>query len=246
MQVDVTITAVRRPEVLFETLYSFNYNLLGAHDCRAIVNVDPVGWCKNQDDIVHVVKEFFPGNNIVCFPKDPNFSEAFRRVWDRVEAEWVFHLEDDWKLERKVDLVEMVNIMDRNKNLASLRLPQFNSDDKHMKNWNLFFPWNGEYFECPEENKVGGGFCGHPSLIRGSFVKVCRELLDPTKNPEKQFHHGNPALNQEHIKWDYGVYGFPGESNYITDIGRKWMVKNGYHKKGNKAWFMQWEKEESK
>ena len=126
--------------------------------------------------------------------------------------------------------------------LALLRLPQFRSTETEMKNWDRVYPWNGAYFECPEEMKQAVGFCGHPSLIKGDYVKLCREHLLTDRNPEKQFHGGNDKLVDEALRWKYGVYGQPNQSNYIRDLGREWAVNNGWKKKGNKAHFVEWEK----
>ena len=58
MQIDVTITACRRTLLLRETLESFTENLLKFADCRAIINVDPVG-PDTQEATTKVASEFF-------------------------------------------------------------------------------------------------------------------------------------------------------------------------------------------
>jgi hypothetical protein len=47
----------------------------------------------------------------------------------------------------------------------------------------------------------------------------------------------------EVLRWRYGVYAKPNQPNVIADLGRKWMVEHRLRKKGNKAWFLEWEKE---
>jgi hypothetical protein len=42
-------------------------------------------------------------------------------------------------------------------------------------------------------------------------------------------------------KWRYGVFAEQNQPPVIRDIGRKWMIENGYRKAGNKAFFTQWE-----
>ena len=42
----------------------------------------------------------------------------------------------------------------------------------------------------------------------------------------------------------YGVYIKQNSAPMVKDIGRDWMIKSGYRKAGNKAWFDQWEKKE--
>ena len=110
-----------------------------------------------------------------------------------------------------------------------------------MKNWKYFYPFNGEFFECPKHLRREVGFCGHPSLIRGEFVQNIAPYLDQEKNPEKQFHHGRPELMQEIDCWRYGVFAEPNQPPAIRDIGRKWMIQNKFKKAGSKAFFTQWE-----
>ena len=238
---EMTITATNRIDVLYKTISSFMENMMFRCDVEAIVNVDNVGDAGNPERVLKIVELFLP---IKCSRQslEPNFSEAFRFCWSMVEADWVLNLEDDWQLMHWVEIRDMIAILEEEEDLALLRLPQFRSTEDQMKNWDKFFPWNGKYFECPDELRQAVGFCGHPSLIKGEFVKKCAPLLDPTINPEKQFHGDNPALVEEVMKWRYGVFSKPNSPNYIQDLGREWAVKHGFQKKGNKAWFTEWEK----
>jgi hypothetical protein len=237
MQIDVTITATLRPEILLKTVDSFMHNLLSEQDCKCILNIDPVGWSKPQD-IYDICRDYFP-KVVLREARTPNFGAAFKWCWEQVSAPWVLHLEDDWELKREIDIHDMVKII-LTHNLALLRLPQFKSGEREMKNWNKFFPWNGVYYECPD--KIGLGFCGHPSLIRWSFVNNTVHHLNENKNPEKQFHVKTGPIAEEVQKWNFGVYGKPGWGLVIQDLGRKWMVKNGWRKKGSKAFFLEWER----
>lgn len=239
--IDVTITACRRRELLFKTLNSFLENALWNQDFRIIVNVDPVGVNELSYKSVELCYWFSPKVKFRC-PEKPNFSEAFKWCWDQVEADWVLHLEDDWEMLIRVDIRHMMGILKSHPTLALLRLPQFRSTETEMKNWDRVYPWNGRYFECPEKMRQAVGFCGHPSLIKGNYVKLCRQHLLTDRNPEKQFHGGNDKLVDEVLRWEYGVYGHPNQPNYIQDLGRQWSVNNGWKKAGNKAHFMQWEK----
>jgi hypothetical protein len=240
---DITITASRRSQVLRKTLESFKTNLLGDLPCRVIINIDPVGVDEAPEFCLDVCRMFFDD---VCYriQSVPNFSDAFKWTWSKVKDDYVLHLEDDWLLLRKVDLKDILWTLHSEPDLALLRLPQFRSGANSMKNWNLYFPYNGVYFECPEILKMEAGFCGHPSIIKGSFVKSIAPHIDTKTNPEKQFHRGPKEIMCVVKKWRYGVYAKPDEPPAIADLGRKWMVENKLRKKGNKAWFTQWEKED--
>jgi len=237
---DILITATKRPDVLAKTLDSFKKNLFKDAPVTVFLNVDPVGSTCDPRVLLEVVLDYFP-NVVWRNPAIPDFAKAFKWCWMQSSADWVFHLEDDWELLRPVDMGKLISILEKNKDLALLRLPFFYSGEDRMKNWNKFFPWNGEFYECPKEMRQGVGFCGHPSLIKGEFVHSIAPHLSEESNPEKQFHHINTKVINEVLKWRYGVYGVPISPPFLKDLGRKWMVQNNLKKKGSKAFFTTWE-----
>lgn len=243
----VLICATKRLEILYKTISSMMEKLLWRGACDAIVNVDPVGHPSDSAvRVIRTVELFVP----VIFSREalqPHFGVAFYSLWNMAadrsqDYDYVFHLEDDWQMLQDVDVRDMTKILESEPDLALLRLPQFKSTEDKMKNWDKFFPWNGKYFECPDELRQGVGFCGHPSLIKMEYVKNCAPHIEPTVNPEKQFHGGNKPLLKEVMKWRYGVFSKPNHPNYIQDLGREWMIKNNYRKAGSKAFFTEWEK----
>jgi len=236
--IDITMTATIRPELIRETLGSFKRNLFLNHPCKLIINVDPVGEKQDPAKIVDIAREYFPTVKFRISPK-PHFGRAFKWCWSEVEADLVFHLEEDWELLQEVDLQAMINLLNLEPDLAILRLPAFKANENNMKNWNLFFKWNGRYFECPHDHRTAAGFSGHPSLIRSEFVKSTRELLIEELNPEKQFHYKR-IVKREVLKWRYGVFSQPNHPAYIRDMGREWMIKNRFAKQGVKGFFTQW------
>lgn len=244
---DVTMTATLRHEVLEETLASFRMNLFKNHPIRLIINIDPVG-DSTVDDVLKVCEKYIDFRTEWNAPDTPSFPKAFRWVWSKVSSPVVFHLEEDWALLREVDLdVRLLFTMAVIQDLAILRLPFFKSGIDSMKNWNLFFPYNGLYYECPQELKKRVGFCGHPSLIRKDWIVSVRDHLTDDFNPEKalQFSdkRGDPELQAKIEAWNYAVIGKPGDDKYIDDLGRPWMARHPeWRKKGNKSFFTEWTK----
>lgn len=241
--IDITMTACRRPEILNRTLASFFGNLVGLAeaDLRLIINIDPVGREVAAHDCIKVCERYF-SNMVIRTPDRPSFPKAFRWVWQQVEAPMVLHLEDDWEMVREASLEDMVRLFARDPFLMIMRLAAFRSEGETMKNWNKFFSWNGEYYEPPEEEKGLLAFCGHPSLIRKSFIEYVAPRLDPEKNPEKQIKGKNGKIGSFLLNFKYGVFSQPDTGPIVRDIGRQWMVQNGFQKKGPKAWFTEWEK----
>jgi len=247
----ITMTATIRPDILFQTLESFERNLfIDLHQYKIAINIDPVG-IGIAKDVKDVVFHFFGKKN--CYIRTPSrasFPEAFKWVWSCIEEEpdidYVFNLEDDWKLLREHSLFSMMSRLEIEPDLALLRLPMFHANEKDMKNWNKFYPYNGKYYECPEELTLVTGFCGHPSLIRSKFVWDTATNIDTNINPEKQFHTTNVPVLDIVSKYRYGVVGVPGTGPLIKDIGREWLAGTNWQKKGNKAWFVEWELNENR
>lgn len=238
--IDITMTATKRPAVLDVTLSSFKRHLFKDTPCRLILNIDPAGLPISAERVVKVAQKYFDCR-VVRIPSMASFPKAFHWAWSQaVSADFVFNLEDDWELLRSIDLGDMIKIMERNHDLAILRLPWKPLDKITSKNWKYFFPWNSQFFECPSRLKRSIGFCGHPSLIRGEFVRATVRYLNTEQNSEKQFHY-NHKIVTEVDKWRFGVYGYPEQSAAIKDIGRRWMVGAGLKKAGSKAFFTNWE-----
>lgn len=243
MDLDVTITACRRSDILYQTLESFWQKLFypSGHEFRVIINIDPIGTDKDSDNIITLCHHFFA--EVLCRTTIvPDFSSAFLWTWSQVKTKYFIHLEDDWQLLRPIDLNYVIYLLENDPELALLRLPQFASVGGIMKNWNKFFPFNGLYYECPKDLKRGVGFCGHPSIIKKEFVDAVLPYMKIGHNPEKQLHgHGCSEVLEEIDKWEFGVYSEPDSPPAIKDIGRRWMVENGFMKEGAKAFFLKWQ-----
>lgn len=239
---DITITATRRPELLDVTLRSFTKYLFRPEiPTRIIINVDPAGHSIDSSAVVAVCHRYSDSVFSRC-PISAHFPSAFKWVWSQAEAPFVFHLEEDWELTRSIDLLEMMEVMNRNKDVAILRLPYRPVTDR-SKNWSVFFPWNGEFFECPSESKGSLGFCGHPSLIRYDFVVQAASNLNTASNPEKQIKWRNPLMGPLLDRYRFGVFSERDQPAAIRDIGRNWMIQHGWRKVGvNKEQFTEWQK----
>lgn len=241
--IDITMTATRRPEILNKTLSSFREYLFGPRcDLRLIINIDPVGHEECTTEDVLRVCHYYMGDNVVYrAPEKPSFPQAFHWVWSMASNEFVFHLEEDWELLRPIDLSTMMYHV--HMHFAHLRLSQWRSEKK-LKNWKWFLEYDKDRraFIIPEDVAGTIGFCGHPSLNSLHFVKTCVDHMDPNRNPEKQIKWRNKALWQQIGRMHFGVYQNPNEPAAVRDIGRKWMIKNGWAKAGNKEHFVTWEK----
>lgn len=248
---DIMTTATLRPELLKRTFDSHIENLFGEHHIKNAtlnINIDKTGCAesKKKDKLEEILGYLstIPFKRVNLRVSDePHFPSAFCWCLGQIGEPLTFNLEDDWELVKKVDFEEMIECFIKDRSLAHLRLSAFNSTEaKRLKTWNKFCPWNGKYYEIPKSLRGTIGWAGHPSLNRTSFLMYFASIIDKTKNPEKQIKGGYKIITNSR----FGVFHKQKESAAIHDIGRKWMVKNGFRKQGNKAWFTNWCREESR
>jgi len=224
-QIDITISATIRPELLYVTLDSFKSKLLKNNfKYRVILNVDPIGDDKyNQQKMLDITKFFFD-NIVYNFPKEPNFPKAVIWCWKQVESDYVFHLEDDWFLIKNINLNSMINILNNNSDIASLRLSKTDQKETGKKIKDFV------YHEKLSLN---------PTLFNGKFIKEVVKMMDDKLNPEKQLRCSNLNKRTRFIcKWKHVIYTKEGNGILIKDIGREWMETTKYHKQ---IAFINWE-----
>ncbi|MFW9899884.1 MAG: hypothetical protein ACFFDY_01195 [Candidatus Thorarchaeota archaeon] len=250
MIINITMTAIRRPELHERVLKSFCEKMFYPameKDPRLkigiYINLDPIGE-GTKEETRYIFRKMFPKSDIgIHEPIKAHFGKAFWRTWccNATPADFTFHLEDDWELLQSVDLLNLIRIMQKFPTLQILRLNAFKGGTYWTKNWNKYIPWNGIFYEIPPNERGLLGFTGHPSLIRQSFINEIAPQLNPNRNPEKQIKGKNQKF--KHLFQDlnrYGVWGMRGKGPIVRDIGRPWMIKNGYRKKGSKAWFTEY------
>jgi len=219
--IDITMTAVIRPDVLNLTLSSFCRKMfIDKYSYRLILNVDPIGEKKDQKVMYDVASKYFK-NIVVNYPTEPGFTKAVIWCWSNVISDYVFHLEDDWNLLVPINLKSMVRILDKTPDLASLRLNKLNTIVRRET----------EFVYCPKLSL-------NPSLIRGKFIKGVVPLMVDNFNPEKQLRIGFNNERSDYIsKWKYGIYIKDSRHRTVLDIGRTWMRQSPYKKKTG---FMSW------
>ena len=251
---DITCTATLRPELLKVTLDSHIKYLFkkDAVKGRLIINVDVTGTkttCKDEqvyllqkiEEIVHETPFY---EKVIRVSYIPNFPDAFNWCMRQTKTRMVFNLEEDWEMLLPIDFEKMWEVFKEQKNLVHLRLSAFRSEENTLKNWNRFLRWNGKYYEVSEEERGIIGWAGHPSLNRTNFMYGCLVLIDNKLNPEKQiksrrYPHSMNHFLQEHR---FGSFHLRSSPPAIKDIGRQWMILNGWEKAGNKAFFTHWQR----
>ena len=254
---DIAIVATLRPELLERTIKSFVENLWGkdwlTYLGNVYVNVDKDGAEEKDAPILcHTVERFlrkYFGDIVVINFKEAHFPTAWLWGIQQTTADYVFHLEEDWLLNYPHDFGEMLSMFYKYPSLKHLRFNYFKSGDVSTKLWQKYFAhWNGNFFEIGDEAVVPVGWCGHPSLNDGKWLRALAKDINPAKNPEKQFHYHPDFVNKWVIGNQFGIFQPRNADRAITDIGRQWMAEHGYRKTGgiNVEWFTHWEKSNPK
>lgn len=252
---DVAIVATLRPELLDQTIKSFADNLWRewVPYARFFINIDKAG-CEDQNEAAYkvyqvkqTVIDLLGEENVLFNVKEPYFPTAWLWGIQQTSSRLVFHLEEDWIINYRHDFTKMVEIFDDFPNLVHLRLNQFVSTERTTKLWGKYYAfWNNHFFDIEERGIAPVGWCGHPSLNRGNWLRGAAKDIVPNRNPEKQFHY-YPEFVKKHVTGkQFGIFQPPKSGRAITDIGREWMRQNKYVKTGgaNVEWFTNWKKDE--
>lgn len=224
--IDITCTCTLRPKIFEKTMNSFFKYMLNNVPCRLIMNVDPIGEDGvTQNDMIHIAQKFPFKQFLINTPKEPKFTKAVIWCWKNIQNEYILHLEDDWELLLEIDIKNMLNILKKNKNLASLKLSKEN------------LKFNSESFLSGVlyEEK----FSLNPNLVKREFLYNVVTKMIEDKNPEKQIRINNNNGMSDYIKkWKFGIYTYSGINKIVNDLGRPWMTNTKFKKP---IGFMKWE-----
>lgn len=245
---DLICTATLRPELIKQTFDSHIKHLFHDHirKARLVVNIDMVG-SENPEGTLSEILAYFDSipfrDMTLHVSHQPHFGRAFNWCLRQIYEPLTFNLEEDWALGIDLDFEEMGFYFDQDPDLVHLRLSMFESKfseerQHYMKTWNKFVQHNGRYFSIKRDLRGTIGWAGHPSLNKTSFLMGFGAVMDPEKNHEKQIKGHRPIILNSH----FGVFHPKNTLPAIKDIGREWMNKMGYQKKGIKAFFTEWEK----
>lgn len=224
--IDITTTATVRPKILNHTLSSFcNKMLTDKNRYRLIINIDPIGSDIKSKEVLKVAQNYFD-DVVVNFPTNPCFTQAVIWCWSQVQADYVFHLEDDWELLIPINIDMMIDILNKNESMASLRLNKFRTRKNKCAVKHGFSPF-------PQLSL-------NPTLFKGKFIKSVFPLMVISKNPEKQLRPvDNSELSITLKKWSHAIYTKESYNRVVKDTGRIWMNQTQFKKKTG---FLFWEK----
>jgi len=223
MNIDIATSATIRPDILNKTLSSFRANLLNSnHEYRLIINIDPVGEKKNPKKVLAVARSHFD-NVVHRIPRSPSFVGAVIWCWSQVEADLVFHLEDDWTMDQPVDLDKMLQTISAHDEFSSFGLSKLVLKVLLKRRKKVTFRDSA----LIEVDKMSL----NPVFIRRGFVNEASRLLSKKGNPEKQLRVVNPHCGKFIKTTRHCMYIEQGQGALVTDIGRPWMRKSRLYTK---------------
>ncbi len=242
-KIDITTTSVIRPEILDGTFESFTKYLFKQKSrYRLFINIDPLGDKNKIPDMIDVCNKYFNEvhYNIATFP---SFPKAVLWLWkqtSKTNSKFIAHIEDDWIIYRDVNIDHMINILNKYKDLACLRLYKFDiPKSNHPKLFGKWYQYHKEGFYIAKDGSDQFGL--NPVLIKKEFINEALPLLRKDINPEKQMRAAHPWMYDFIMKWKYGIYGEPGDKILVWGKrGKYWREQMGY-KKG-KMGFTSWVK----
>lgn len=115
-KVSFCTTALARPEIINQTYQSFSENIenLDFFKCKLYINIDPIPNDKKlQQGVLEVAKSYF-SDVFVRMPAKANFTCALSWCWSSADTPYIFQLEDDWILLKKMDFNKISNLFDDN------------------------------------------------------------------------------------------------------------------------------------
>lgn len=217
MNLDFTMTAMCRPEIVARTLASFSDMLCGVkmRNQTLHLNIDPLPTGRDVNGVLLVASMYFASVQFHTPPK-PSFPAAVKWCWSQSATPYFFHLEDDWILKQSVYIDALFEQFTDHPELScvNLRAYNFNEDDPRI--------------------------CLSPCLLRADHARVMAERMSLTANPEKQLRPIGPDNPEGGKHGKYISKTIPVE-RVIEDIGRPWLERSGCQKNSDEPGWTAWE-----
>ena len=226
----VTLTAVRRPDLLARTLASFAEALRQGFPVGPVfVNLDPVmGDARAQTECRDVVRAHFPEAKIFE-PETASFGAAVIRLWTHVPDGPVLHLEDDWTCLHEIDLDAARHFLEGKTTMVCFR-----NNHHGRKGERVYSETRHRYpvlWGLMHRKRRVPLFNTGPALADGSFLRACALRMDATLDPEKQMRRPmNSELNDWLERYRCRFLKAPDGGLLLTDDGREWRAARGLDK----------------
>ncbi len=220
---DITFVCGRRPDLLGKTLASLTRQITAHFSVGTVhANIDPFcGSPADGDKCEALLRDTFPKVQ-VRRPGEASFGAAVKWLWQQPATDLFLHMEDDWEilhpiapddvLPRFVGAVTQVQLASRDR----LYLPKTYS---FKASWRKTFGlklFKKVHLDEPL-------FATSPSFLVSNFARVCAEMMDPGKDPEKQLFAPGTPLREFTRDYRNHPLQAPGRQAVVRDLGRDWL-----------------------
>jgi len=152
------------------------------------------------------------------YPEESNFTAAYNWVWSNAQTKYIFNLEDDWVLLKKVSVPKLLKYFKQHPKLMEVALRAYRYS----------------YNSLPLS----------PCIIHERYYKVVAGNLNEKSNPESQLRGKKFGIKMPAKEFKISQNGklvvYP-KKIILKDIGRRWLRKSNFKKPRKKGKFIMWE-----
>jgi len=221
ISLDVCMVATRRPDLITQTLASFQDKVFSSFDIRSFrINLDPIfGTQQDQDDCIEIVNGYFPQAKITV-PEAPGFCAAVKRLWAGAEGRLMLHLEDDWIVHEPITH-EQINALIAEGYSAIAPLSKHHPTTPGVDY--ICKVKTRRILGIPVSRRIIPKLGTSPKFILSDYAIAVAGQLNPDLDPEKQMTNNlNPALEKFIAERKCHLLRDAKGGPLITDIGRAW------------------------
>jgi len=212
MNVLVVITDGRQPQTISETLESAQIKLRGEFDKTFIINDSA------NDEYADWLANSYPSFHIVNHETRRGLGGAVRSAWEtalNAGADYVFHLEDDFRFDRKVKIDKMIQLLHCERHLAQVSLKRQPVNDVEERAGGFMQLWPvGTYTERQCET---GKWVEHQSLFTFNPCVIPRRAMEPALSTDG-LERGVTDILLQH-GYSFGVLGTVEDEPRVHHLG---------------------------
>ena len=229
MEIDVIVTGSSRPDLLEKTVNSFLDRLKTTRGFRFLLHEDCIFEVESEESIEWAKYSLLFDETILSKPH-VGLGEGIRILLQKVKSPFLIYLQDDWELEREVDLDALIQAFEENNCINHV----------HFNKYKTSGSMNG--FQQVEHEFSGIKMCLYnawaflPSVWRTKFVKP--RFVVRYERPEGYFTNtfGNHEQRRDtgYCKRFMGcyIYGPQGDYRYLRHLGNarrmaSWRLEGG-------------------
>lgn len=216
--IDIIITGSSRPELLKITIENFRKFLFTEKKIRWLLHEDFV-WPEKSEESIEVAMSF--GFDIILHHSPAsNLGIALDTLLQKVETPYIVYLQDDWELERPVELDRILWTMDKHNEINHVLLPPHKIEKERGGSDFVRKTYTFDGLDLTLNN----GWYLNPAIWRMSKVK--EKWVTPTIERIEgffinRFGKHEQRLNHDFLRKNVGSYflGKIGDYRYVRHLG---------------------------